>query len=382
MDFSALRRSPDVEGPGLAAADAADRLILDEAAGLLHEARETHGTDAPVAVIGDTHGALAVGAASDHGLTDVRAHQDALLGERAISANADRLGVGGAVRTLPLDAELVDGARVVLLRLPRSLDALDEQAALIAGHAASDVVVVAGGRLKHMTVAMNDVLGRWFERLDVTHARQKSRVLLARRPRPDAGAADAGAWPRRARDAALDVEVVAHGGVFAGTAVDIGTRFLLEHLDAALAGAAPATAVDLACGTGVVAVELARRLPAVRVVATDQSAAAEASARATAAANGVGDRVEVHRADGLEFAAEASLDLVVLNPPFHAGPAVTTALAERLFADAGRTLARGGRLVTVWNSHLRYRPALERHVGPTRQLARNPKFTVTVSTRP
>jgi 16S rRNA (guanine1207-N2)-methyltransferase len=35
----------------------------------------------------------------------------------------------------------------------------------------------------------------------------------------------------------------------------------------------------------------------------------------------------------------------------------------------------------VWNSPLQYRPALERLVGPTRQVARNAKFTVTVSTR-
>jgi 16S rRNA (guanine1207-N2)-methyltransferase len=35
----------------------------------------------------------------------------------------------------------------------------------------------------------------------------------------------------------------------------------------------------------------------------------------------------------------------------------------------------------VWNSPQRYRPALDRLVGPTRQIARNAKFTVTVSTR-
>jgi len=44
-------------------------------------------------------------------------------------------------------------------------------------------------------------------------------------------------------------------------------------------------------------------------------------------------------------------------------------------------LAPGGELWAVWNSSLQYRPALERLVGPTRQVARNAKFTVTVSTR-
>ena len=59
----------------------------------------------------------------------------------------------------------------------------------------------------------------------------------------------------------------------------------------------------------------------------------------------------------------------------HAGAAL------RLFDDAARVLAPGGELWAVWNSHLGYRAALERIVGPTRQVARNPKFTVTASVR-
>jgi 16S rRNA (guanine1207-N2)-methyltransferase len=35
----------------------------------------------------------------------------------------------------------------------------------------------------------------------------------------------------------------------------------------------------------------------------------------------------------------------------------------------------------VWNSALQYRPILERVVGPTRQVARDRKFTVTMSTK-
>jgi 16S rRNA (guanine1207-N2)-methyltransferase len=387
VDLSLLRRAPDAEGPGLEAVDAADRLILDEATPFLARPAATAGA---VSIIGDTHGALALSVVADHGATGVRVHQDALLGERAILANAARLGLADALHVGPADADLVRGTRLVLMRLPRSLDALDELAALIAAHAAADVVVVAGGRIKHMSVAMNDVLRRHFARLDVSLARQKSRVLIAREPiragaspLGDGGAAAlAQTWPKRAHDDTLGVEVVAHGGVFAGTGVDIGTRFLLDELGAAVAGApVPRVAVDLACGTGIVAVELARRFPDARILAADQSAAAVRSAAETAAANGVAARITVERADALEFADEASIDLAVLNPPFHAGAAVTTALAERLFADAGRALAPDGRLVCVWNSHLRYRPALERLVGPTRQIARNAKFTITVSDR-
>ncbi|KJR08845.1 class I SAM-dependent methyltransferase, partial [Gordonia sihwensis] len=138
-------------------------------------------------------------------------------------------------------------------------------------------------------------------------------------------------------------------------------------------------AVDLACGTGAVAARLALARPDLRVLATDRSAAATASARATAAANGVADRVRVEQADGLESVDDGTQELVVLNPPFHSDAALSTGVARHLFTDAARALAPGGELWCVWNSHLRHRPALERIVGPTRQVARNSKFTVTAS---
>ena len=373
LDFGSLRRHPDVEGHGLEASDAADRLILDESA-----AFAVGLAPGELVVVDDAYGALTLGAAAA-GARGIRVHQDLITGERALAANAERAGgLSGVVRSLPLGPGLLAGARLVLMRLPRSLDRLDEIAGLIAGHAASDVVVIAGGRVKHMSLAMNEVLGAWFERVDVSHARQKSRVLVARTPRPTRRPPAPG-WPRGERHHDLDLTLVAHGGVFAGTGVDIGTRFLIERLGDAVPDAA--SAVDLACGSGVVAVWLARARPAMRVTATDRSAAAAASARETAAVNGLADRIHVTQADGLELLPDASERLIVLNPPFHSDAALHTGIAAHLFEDAARVLAPGGELWCVWNSHLRYRPLLERVVGPTRQVARNPKFTVTSSVR-
>ncbi|MHC2999474.1 class I SAM-dependent methyltransferase [Microbacterium sp. HJ5] len=368
MHFSlaALRRWPDLEGPDLPATDAADRLILDESADARRGA-----TPGEVVVIGDGYGALTVGAAAD-GARGIRVHQDALTGEQALAANAERLALTGAFTSLPLESGLTADARVVLVRLPRSLDALRDLAGLIAAHAAPDVVVFAGGRIKHMTPAMNDVLREHFARVDVTHARQKSRILVSRGPHDGRDPA-----PRREEHDGL--VVCAFGGAFAGTAIDIGTRMLLAHLPD-LSGV-HGDVVDLACGTGVVAATLALRHPDLVVHACDQSAAAVASARETARANGVSDRVEVTRDDMLRSRPDASAGFIALNPPFHVGAAISEGVAPRMFADAGRALRPGGELWTVWNSGLQYRPALERLVGPTRQIARNAKFTVTASTR-
>lgn len=370
-----LRRRPDLEAHDLVAADASDRLLLAAAGDL-------RGSDA--VVIGDRHGAIALSLAATG--TTVRAHLDALTGERAARLNAVDAGLASpaddpediavpGVTWHDLGPELVRGARTVLLQLPRSLDALDEIAGLVAAHADAEVRLVAVGRVKHMSHAMNDVLARHFGSVAADRGVGKSRVLRASGPRGAAGPA----WPRAERHDDPPLVVCAHGAAFAGTSIDIGTRFLLGFLpdmpDAR-------DAIDLGCGTGVLAASYALARPGARVLATDRSAAAVASARATADANGVGDRVAVRRDDGLASCPDASADLVLLNPPFHSDAAVTAQLAPRLFAEAARVLRPGGQLWCVWNSHLGYRPQLERIVGPTRQAGRNAKFTVTASVRP
>lgn len=367
VDLDRLRRWPDVEAPNLFAVDASDRLILDEASAAIADApAET------VVVINDHYGALAIGAAANLGATGVRVFQDALVGEAALSANSR--GITSELRSLPLGQELLSGATVVLLQIPRSLAELEEIAGEIARWADPAVVVFAGGRIKHLALTMNTVLTRHFGQLDVSLARQKSRVLIARKP-----LAVASEFPLREYNDELGLWVCAHGAVFAGTKLDLGTRLLISVLDGALAEAQ--TAIDLGSGTGILAASLARSRPAISVIATDQSAAAVASALATMQANDLGDRVSVVRDDGLKSQPDASADLIVLNPPFHVGATVHTGLADRLFRDAARVLRPGGELWTVYNSHLAYRATLESVIGSTREVARNTKFTVTSSRR-
>jgi 16S rRNA (guanine1207-N2)-methyltransferase len=373
FSFDALRRHPDVEAPNLFASDAADRLILDAASAALATAEPGE-----VAVIGDNYGALSLGAVALHGVRGIRVHQDSLTGERALAANAAQLGLGDAFRSHGLDADLLTGARVVLVRLPKSLAALEEIVENIALHAADDVTVYAGGMLKHMTRSMNDVFAVRLGLVQAGLARHKARVLTVSRWSSSAVRNERReTWPHRQYHADLDLWVCAHGAAFAGTTIDIGTRFLLSFLDQAKPDAA--SAIDLGCGTGVLATALAKARGGIRVLATDQSSAAVASARATAEANGVADRVTVKRDDALTSQSDASAQLILLNPPFHLGSSVHAGAGLKLIEDAARALAPGGELWTVFNSHLAYQQALRRLVGSTRQVGRNAKFTVTVS---
>jgi 16S rRNA (guanine1207-N2)-methyltransferase len=414
---------------GPVAVDATDRLLLDEAAPLI--AQDPEG----VVVIGDRFGALSLGALA-LGARDVRVHQDAITAEAALSANAPRVSgvlwegharaaADAAVPHEPaplgltqhdkFEPQLLAGARLVLLQLPTSLAELTEIAEQVARYADPAVTLLAGGRVKHMTHAMNDVLGASFAQVSASLARQKSRLLIAREPRSDVGpltypvtarltdreisAAIGSPAGTTAPDAGLTV--VAHGAAFAGATLDLGTRFLLaqadrwpELADAPGTQGIPATspfgpdhldghpiAVDLGCGTGILAAVLALRYPRAHVIATDRSAAACASTTATLAANGVWAAVVRGDAGDLLPIPDGSADLVLLNPPFHDRAALSTDAAHRMFAAAGKVLREGGELWTVFNTGLHYRGALQRAVGPTEHVAQNPKFTVTRSLR-
>lgn len=369
FSFDQLQRLPPTDDPTLVAVDAADRLILDEAA------TDVQAAPTEVAVIGDRFGALTLGAAAMFGATSLRVHQDNLAGEAALRANAAATGLDGYFTSHALDADLVRGACVVLMQLPKSLPELHEIAETIARHADPAVVVFAGGRVKHMSTGMNDVLRARFDDVHATLGRQKSRVLVARSPK----AGVQSTFPKREWHADLDLWVAAHGAAFGGTKVDLGTRYLLTFLERMNPTARDV--VDLGCGTGVLAAAVARARPQVSVVATDDSAAAVASASATMRLNSLAERVLVVRDDAMSTVADASVDLVVCNSPFHVGTTVDPRAAVGLFGAAARVLRAGGELWTVFNRHLPYERDLEHLVGPTKLVGRSPKFTVAVSTR-
>ncbi|MDZ5078034.1 class I SAM-dependent methyltransferase [Nesterenkonia sp. HG001] len=382
-----LRQHPP-EAPG---ADAADRLLLDTAAAWFSAGHPTR----DIAVIDDRWGALTLGLLAgvpQPSAQLLRVGQDTRGAEIALVANAARLGLStelGAITRGPgVTAELLAGAHTVLMPLPRSLETLADWAWTVAEHAAEDVVMLAGGRDKHMTRSMNDVLSAQFTDVVPGRGRGKARVITARGPRRGREAP----FPRRhthrdVTDLGLDQDLTlcAEGAVYGGTSLDPGTRFLLSTLAGDAGGELlphGGEILDLGCGNGTIAAWAALRDPRAQVVAVDQSASAVTSTRRTAEAAGVADRVRTMHDDALSSWEDGSVSTILLNPPFHRGNAVDPSVAHRLFSDVGRVLRPGGKLLCVWNSHLRHRPMLQREVGPTRQLARNPKFTVTESVKP
>lgn len=91
-------------------------------------------------------------------------------------------------------------------------------------------------------------------------------------------------------------------------------------------GQPPAVALDFGCGSGCLAIALAKEAPGTVVHAVDVSAAALATARRNALRHGLGESVVFHRGDGFAaLPAGLRFDLLVSNPPY-----IPSAEIERL----------------------------------------------------
>jgi 16S rRNA (guanine1207-N2)-methyltransferase len=164
--------------------------------------------------------------------------------------------------------------------------------------------------------------------------------------------------------------IASRPGVFSWQEVDPATRLLLEQLDAG----APRRIVDVGCGYGIIGMVLASRWPGAEVTLVDVDALACDCARETLRLNGV-QNAQVVQGDLLRELPGA-YDLIVANPPFHSGQAVSLMAAQVLVAESRERLCPGGRLVLVANRFLPYDHLLQAAFGHVRTVAATPQYRV------
>ena len=168
--------------------------------------------------MGDRYGALTLAAATVHGLRGLRVHQDGLSGELALAATPLRAGLGRCLHVHAFDGRLFARVKVVLWQLPRSLDEVAEVAELIAAHADPQVQVFAGGRIKHMTLAMNTVLDHHFSAVVAPAGPGANPARCGSAARSTQGRRSS--FPRREFHTDLDLWLCSHGATFGGSKVD------------------------------------------------------------------------------------------------------------------------------------------------------------------
>ncbi len=117
------------------------------------------------------------------------------------------------------------------------------------------------------------------------------------------------------------------------------TELVVERALAHFATDAAFDALDLAAGSGAIAVALASERPRARITATDVSPAAVATTRANAARLGLAGRVEVAQGSWFAPVAGRCFHLIVSNPPYIALDDPRVDPAVRRFEPPGALFA-------------------------------------------
>lgn len=135
-------------------------------------------------------------------------------------------------------------------------------------------------------------------------------------------------------------------GLFGWNKIDHGSRLLAEHLPPTLAG----KAADFGCGYGYLTVQLLARCGSIsRVDAYDNDSRAITATRKNA-----GEKANPIWADLRTHAPVPVYDVIVMNPPFHAGKDTDIGLGETFIKKAFTSLRPGGQLFMVANHMLPY----------------------------
>ena len=353
--FDLLRYPPRPREP-LRAWCAADELLLEEVKRLAVASER-------VLVVNDEQGALCTA------LQPRALWTDSAVAALALEANLRRNKCGD-VTTIWSTEPPPANATLAVLRVPKQLPYLEYQLAQLAATLPAGATVLAAGMDKHLSPRTAALLEQYIGPTERHRGRRKARLFSAAlRTSPRAPAPGDNAY----YCAELEAELIALPNVFSREGLDIGSRFLLAHLDQL---APTGTILDLACGNGVLGLAALQRGLASQLVCCDESAMAIASTRANAGRLFPERSADIllHHGDGLLAYRGPAPQLILCNPPFHINHAVDDFAGRRLLAQCAEALAPGGQLLLVANRHLDYRPTLRQVFQRVDKLATNSKF--------
>ncbi|QUJ66770.1 methyltransferase [Photobacterium sp. GJ3] len=362
-----LQRYPIRKRETLQAWDAADEYLINQVETMKAEQALTLDATRPVILMNDGFGALACWFA---GQMPVFSVGDSYIARKASETNLEENQLP-RVQFQDCLSPLPDQPQLVLLKLPKSNRLLSWQLAQLCASLPEDCIVIAAGKAKEIHTSTLKLFEKHLGPTTTSLAVKKARLIFCR---PDASLARALPQIERWDVPEYQLTLSNHANVFSGESLDIGGRFLLEHIpqDPALKHI-----VDLGCGNGVIGIQAARLNPQAQVTCVDESFMAAASCRENADLNLTHPQQLTVKVDNsLETMANDDADLVLCNPPFHQQNTITDHIAWQMFADAKRCLRPGGRLIVIGNRHLGYDGKLKRLYAKVHKIAQNNKFVV------
>lgn len=281
----------------------------------------------------------------------------------------------------------VNHYQVVLIKIPKTLSLLEHQLITLKHSINQNSTVIVAGMVKYIEKSHFRLLEKYLGTTTTSYARKKARLLF---PALEKLTIDTGKspFPIKYLHPELGIDLSNHANVFSKNRLDIGSRFMIEHLRELPESE---TIIDLGCGNGILGItaKIIQQLNfsmQSTVHFSDESYMAVDSAKTNCDSAFYKEPKLMannffHISDCLSQVDINKVDLIVCNPPFHQNNTVSEHLAMAMFRQSQKKINQGGELWIVANRHLSYEKVLKKLFFHVRILASNSKFFIIVCTQ-
>jgi len=370
-----LNRYPATSDQQLRAWDAADEYILQHLDSLIENEQLELNNSSKVLIINDAFGALSVALSSYQPIS----FSDSFLSHQAMIQNAEINHIDFKENQLKSNFNfLSDTYDLVIIKIPKNLAMLEDELHHIRDYCNANTIILAAAMSKHIHTSTLKLFERIIGKTTTSLARKKARLVMSEKD--DSLKPGASPYPSQYTLDVTNEKYFNHANVFSREKLDIGSRFLLQHLPQPNQYE---NILDLACGNGVLGIALAKLNPMANISFVDESYMAVESAKLNAK-NLLPDisKCSFNVTDCLQGIENDSLDLIVNNPPFHQNHVVGDFIAWQMFNEAKQKLAKDGELIIVGNRHLGYHIKLKKLFGRCEMIASNQKFVILKAVKP
>ncbi|PKG98261.1 methyltransferase [Paraglaciecola sp. MB-3u-78] len=370
-----VRYPQDLQHPSWQAWDAADEYIIEYVEQNIQDLQNQS-----VSIYNDDFGVLACWFAASKPIwvsDSFVAKQSCLVNLQQNNILIDAVTFYDSVTPVDSPAELV------LLKIPKTTALLEQQLIDLQARVTPSTTVIAAGKANLIQKSTLALFEKYLGRTTTSLAKKKARLVFCQ---PTGIKSHSSPYPTIWYTDKPRFEISNLANVFARQQLDIGARFMLEHLSK-LANMDNKTVIDLGCGNGVLGLYILNQHKQTKVVFVDESYMAVASAKHNVLLNLAEkepqtDFIVNNCLDNFTKKSKfTDVDIVLCNPPFHQQNAITDHIAWQMFKDAKSVLQNGGQLVVVGNRHLDYPNKLKRLFGNATIVATNQKFSILSATK-